>query len=64
VRQALRATGDTREVVTDGQVRYFGAMLGEQTLTPEAPTFLGRRHFADWVSSATSQAPMPRAAAH
>jgi uncharacterized protein YbjT (DUF2867 family) len=64
VRQALRATGDTREVVTDGQVRYFGAMLGEKTLTPDAPTFLGRMHFADWVSSVTSRPPMQQGAAH
>ncbi len=63
VRRALKAAGDAREVITDGQARYFGALLGERTLTPESPTLLGTTHFADWMSYAVSRPPMRRAAA-
>ena len=60
VRQALRASGDTREVITDEDARYFGARLAGQTLTPDSPAFLGSMHFADWVSSSTSRPPTHR----
>jgi uncharacterized protein YbjT (DUF2867 family) len=62
VRQALKATGDAREVITDRQARYFGAELSERTLTPDSPTFLGSMHFTDWVSHTASRQP-PRPAA-
>jgi len=61
VRRVLAANGDVREVVTDGGARYFGALLGEQTLTPEAPSLIGTMHFAQWMSSTASR---PRTAAH
>ena len=57
VRQALRASGDTREVITDEDARYFGARLAGQMLTSDSPAFLGTMHFADWVSSSTSRPP-------
>ena len=62
VRKALQAAGDAREVITDEQARYFGAVLGEKTLTSDSPTFLGTMHFAEWMSSArrTSQRPAAR----
>jgi uncharacterized protein YbjT (DUF2867 family) len=63
VRRALKATGDAREVITDGRARYFGALLGDQTLTPESPALIGTMHFADWVSYAASRPPMQRPAA-
>ena len=53
VRKALKAAGDAREVITDEQARYFGAVLSERTLTSESPTFLGTMHFADWMNAAT-----------
>jgi len=64
VRRVLKATGDAREVITDGDARYFGAHLGERTLTPESPALVGTMHFADWVSHAASRPPMQRPAAH
>jgi uncharacterized protein YbjT (DUF2867 family) len=63
VRQVLTATGDTREVVTDEDARYFGARLAEQSLTSESPTLVGTLHFADWMRSAASRPPMHRSAA-
>jgi uncharacterized protein YbjT (DUF2867 family) len=64
VRKALTATGDAREVITDTQARYFGALLGERTLTPESPALVGTTHFAEWASSSASRPPAARAAAH
>ncbi len=64
VRRALKATGDEREVITDGEARYFGAHLDEQTLTAESPTRVGSMHFAEWVSYAASRPPMQRPTAH
>jgi uncharacterized protein YbjT (DUF2867 family) len=63
VRRIFKATGDAREVITDEQARYFGAVLGERMLTPDSPAFLGTMHFADWMSSTASRPPMQRAAA-
>ena len=34
--------------------RYFGALLGERTLTPERRAFLGTMHFADWVADSAA----------
>jgi uncharacterized protein YbjT (DUF2867 family) len=50
VRQALQAAGDNREVIADAQARYFGALLCDETLTPDAPKLIGPTHFEDWVS--------------
>jgi len=63
VRRVLKATGDAREVITDGDARYFGARLGEETLTPESPALVGTMHFADWVRTSASRPPMGRPAA-
>lgn len=49
-RHVLLAMGDTREVITDAQTRYFGALLCDETLTPDAPAVVGSTHFEDWVS--------------
>jgi uncharacterized protein YbjT (DUF2867 family) len=62
VRQLLKATGDAREVITDANARYFGALLGERTLTSDSPNIVGTMHFADWVAVSTARAPVPRAA--
>lgn len=61
VRQALKANGDAREVITDEQARYFGAALGERTLTADSPTFLGTMHFAEWLTSSRRPAQRPAA---
>src|SRR5262252_1605890 len=60
LRRFFAAKGDAREVITDAGVRYFGALLGELSLTSEAPSVLGAVHFAEWVKSAASS---PSAAA-
>lgn len=60
VREVLEANGDARAVITDDGARYFGALLGEQTLTAESPTVVGTVHFAEWIRSAASRPPAER----
>jgi uncharacterized protein YbjT (DUF2867 family) len=50
VRQFLQATGDTRQVTTDPQARYFGVAVNDQSLTPGPNPLTGPTHFADWLS--------------
>jgi uncharacterized protein YbjT (DUF2867 family) len=63
VRQALKAKGDDREVITDREARYFGAVLSDRMLTTDSPSFLGTMHFTDWVSHSASRPPMHQSAA-
>ena len=49
VPQALQAAGDTREVIPDGGARYFGALLCDETLIPDAPAVIGATHFQEWI---------------
>lgn len=49
VRRFLRATDDTRTVVTDPKARYFGAELDDRSLTPGANPRLGVTRFDDWL---------------
>ena len=54
VRQFLAASGDTREVVTDPQARYFGVTVNDQSLTPGDQPRLGSTRFVDWLSKSNS----------
>lgn len=55
IREGLKARQDPREVVTDPQSRYFGAMLGEQTLVPAAGARLGETRFQEWLGQPALQ---------
>jgi uncharacterized protein YbjT (DUF2867 family) len=55
VRQFLAASGDTREVITDPQARYFGIAVDDQSLTPGDHPRIGSTRFEDWLSSARNQ---------
>lgn len=55
----LRATGDTRQVVSDVHARYFGLELNDRSLTAGEGARLGATHFQDWLGRA---APEHRAA--
>ncbi|MET9342469.1 SDR family oxidoreductase [Nonomuraea sp. NPDC003804] len=48
-REALVAWGDSREVVTDPQARYFGSVPGERTLVPGEGATLGQTRYRDWL---------------
>ena len=49
VRARLRASNDTRRVVTDPQARYFGVVLDDQTLVPATTATVFPTRFADWL---------------
>ncbi|NUP35278.1 MAG: SDR family oxidoreductase [Streptomycetaceae bacterium] len=48
-RKALAAWGDPREVVTDPQAHYFGAVPDESTLVPVDGAILGETSYRDWL---------------
>lgn len=48
-RAALKAWGDPREVVTDPQAQYFGAVPDETTLVPGDGAVLGETTYEDWL---------------
>jgi uncharacterized protein YbjT (DUF2867 family) len=56
VRRFLLATKDTRKVVPDVHARYFGGLLSDRTLTPEADPRIGAIRFEDWLGQSTAQA--------
>lgn len=50
IREGLNARQDPREVVSDPQARYFGAILGTHTLVPADGARLGEMHFREWLN--------------
>jgi uncharacterized protein YbjT (DUF2867 family) len=55
IRRYLSSRQDPREVVTDPDARYSGALLGEQTLLPGDDAILARTTFEDWLDQAVMQ---------
>jgi uncharacterized protein YbjT (DUF2867 family) len=49
VRQFLKATGDTRTVITDPKALYYGIAVNDQSLTPGDNPRLGTIRFEDWL---------------
>jgi uncharacterized protein YbjT (DUF2867 family) len=56
IRGVLEARNDPREVVADGQARYFGIAPSERTLLPGDGARLGTTRFEDWLTTTTGQA--------
>jgi uncharacterized protein YbjT (DUF2867 family) len=50
VRRYLASTSDTRRVVTDDTVTYYGAHLDDELLTPGPGARLGSTRLDDWLS--------------
>ena len=50
IRLGLAAQGDPREVISDPEARYFGALLRERTLLPGASATLAATRFEDWIT--------------
>ena len=50
VRRFFAATGDARQVTTDAQARYFGAVPDDRSLTPGDNPRLGSTRFGDWLA--------------
>jgi uncharacterized protein YbjT (DUF2867 family) len=55
VRQFLVASGDTREVITDPQARYYGVAVNDQSLTPGDNPLIGSTRFENWHSSSRTE---------
>jgi len=49
VRRFLKATGDTRTVITDLKALYYGIAVNDQSLTPGDHPHLGQTRFEDWL---------------
>lgn len=56
VRRRLAADRDPREVISDPQARYFGAVLGERTLLPGDGARLADTRFDEWLAAALAAA--------
>lgn len=57
IRRVLSARHDPREVLTDPQAQYFGAVLSERTLVPGDGAILGETRFDDWQSQSMTAKP-------
>jgi uncharacterized protein YbjT (DUF2867 family) len=51
VRRSFTARHDPREVISDPQAPYFGAVLDERSLVPGAGALLAKTRFEDWVTT-------------
>jgi uncharacterized protein YbjT (DUF2867 family) len=51
VQRYLSKTGDARQVVADSTARYYGLVLNDQSLTPQANPRLGSTTFEEWFST-------------
>ena len=56
VRRFLTARGDSRQVITDPQARYYGVPVNDQSLVPGNHPRLGPTRFADWLSRSIPKA--------
>jgi len=55
-RQALAASKDPREVVTDPKARYYGVEVSEKTLVPDDSARLGETRFEAWLTQSSAKA--------
>lgn len=51
VEQYLKAAKDPRQVISDGEARYSGAKLEDNTLVPAKDARLGSTHFKSWLNN-------------
>jgi uncharacterized protein YbjT (DUF2867 family) len=57
VARYLKAIGDSREVVSDPEARYFGGRVEERSLVPLGEARLGRIGFDEWLHRSQVQEP-------
>jgi uncharacterized protein YbjT (DUF2867 family) len=60
VRRLLKATDDPRQVTADVHARYFGAELGDRSLTPGDDARIASTRFEDWLSQSVRRQPCMR----
>jgi uncharacterized protein YbjT (DUF2867 family) len=49
VRRFLSETHDTRKVIADAHIGYFGKAINDRSLTPGENRRIGATHFEDWL---------------
>jgi uncharacterized protein YbjT (DUF2867 family) len=54
VRAGLAASGDQRQVVTDAQAPYFGAVIDDHTLEPNDDATIFGTRYSDWIGAHAS----------
>ena len=62
IRQVLAARNDPREVVSDPEARYYGALLAQRSLIPGDGATLGGITLREWLDSTQGPAATPRSA--
>jgi len=55
-RELLKSKNDSRRVVTDPSLGYFGGQIPENALVPDHDEVLGTLHFSDWLARSQAQA--------
>jgi uncharacterized protein YbjT (DUF2867 family) len=55
VREVLRARGDSRDVVTGPDARYFGAEVDDRSLVPHNGARVAPTRFEDWLSHSPAE---------
>ena len=55
IRRFLSATKDPREVITDVNARYYGAVLSEHSLTAGENARIAPTHFEEWLNNSVAQ---------
>jgi uncharacterized protein YbjT (DUF2867 family) len=55
VRTGLAADGDQRQVVTDAQAPYFGAVIDDHSLAPDEHATISTTRFADWIGAQSAR---------
>jgi uncharacterized protein YbjT (DUF2867 family) len=55
VRTGLAAHGDQRQVVTDAQAPYFGAVIDDHTLAPDENATIFATRYAAWIDENASR---------
>lgn len=56
IRLYTKLTGDTREVVVDSNVGYFGEKLSERTIVADNGARLGQTRYEDWLAVTAQRA--------
>lgn len=55
-RELLKAKHDTRQVITDTSLGYFGGQVPEGALVPDREALLGTTHFTEWLVRSQTEA--------
>jgi hypothetical protein len=55
VRTGLAAIGDQRQVVTDAQAPYFGAVIDDHSLAPDENAIIFTTQYSDWIDGYSSR---------